>query len=83
MAVPRGHAKLTYINQRLDNFVEDFVDLTTGETTIIRDGQNFGTFSSQVYRNSDVPTRRYLAVRRHGGRPARARQADLHQPAPG
>ena len=80
MAVgPRGHAKLTYINQRLDNFVEDFVDLTTGETTIIRDGQNFGTFSSQVYRNSDVPTRRYLAVQLHAQQRINSRwQDDRH-----
>ena len=77
MAVgPRGHAKLTYINQRLDTFVEDFVDLTTGETTIIRDGQNFGTFSSQVYRNSDVPTRRYLAVQLHAQQRINSRWQD-------
>lgn len=43
----RGYAKVTYINRRATNFVEAFVTLDGGSTTITGDsGEAFGTFSN-------------------------------------
>ena len=50
----RGYAKVTYIHRTMTNFVEDFFTLDTGVTTITEDGQNFGTFVNQLYRNTDA-----------------------------
>ena len=56
----RGYAKLTYINRRAGDFVEDFITLDGGSTEITGDaGENFGTFSNITYRNTDVLERNY------------------------
>lgn len=60
----RGLAKLTYTNRSYSNFIEDFINNPTpeGQTTVIRDGVNFGTFDNSVFDNSDVPQRDYQAL---------------------
>jgi outer membrane receptor protein involved in Fe transport len=60
----RGLAKLTYTYRDYYNFIEDFVDNPTasGQTTVIQNGVNFGTFDNIVFRNSDVPERNYQAL---------------------
>ena len=56
----RGYAKLTYINRRASDFVESFVTLAGGSTTITgSDGQAFGTFSNTIFRNTDALERNY------------------------
>ena len=56
----RGYAKLTYINRRAGNFVEDFVTLDGGSTDVTgNDGTEFGTFSNVNFRNSDALFRDY------------------------
>ena len=56
----RGYAKLAYINRRADDFVESFVTLAGGSTTITGgDGQEFGTFSNTIFRNTDALERNY------------------------
>ena len=37
----RGYVKVTYINRRASNFVEDFIDLDGGSTEIINDGMSY------------------------------------------
>ncbi len=59
---PSSYAKVTYINRRASEFVEDFLDLTTGSTEIIENGQSFGTFTNQLFKNTDFLTRDYDAV---------------------
>lgn len=66
LALGRGHAKLTYVNRSMSNFIEDFITLENGTTTVERDGIEFGTFQNQVYRNSDVPWRDYQALMLQG-----------------
>jgi hypothetical protein len=61
-AVGRGFAKLTFVDRDVTNFVEDFITLDGGATTVIREGVDFGTFQNVNYRNSDVPERRYQAL---------------------
>jgi hypothetical protein len=57
-----GFVKIAYIRRAVGRFVEDFSDLTTGRTTVSRDGLEYGPFTNIVYRNSDLPQRRYQAV---------------------
>jgi hypothetical protein len=55
-------ARARYVNRRATDFVEDYITIDAGKTTIIRNGVNFGTFDNAIYRNSDIPVRRYDAV---------------------
>jgi hypothetical protein len=55
-------ARTRYVHRRATNFVEDYITLADGKTTVIRDGVNFGTFDNATYRNSDLPKREYDAV---------------------
>ena len=58
----RGYALVTYVHRTVGDFVEDFVELGTGSTTVMQDGQNFGTFANRRFRNTDGLTRDYDAV---------------------
>jgi outer membrane receptor protein involved in Fe transport len=58
----RGFGKVVYIHRNVGDFVEDFVTLDNGATTVIRDGRNYGTFDNKVFRNSGEPVRRYQAL---------------------
>ena len=55
----RGYTKVTYINRRASNFVEDFITADGGSTTVGTDGATFGTFSNRIYRNTDALERNY------------------------
>ncbi|MCA1560250.1 MAG: TonB-dependent receptor, partial [Acidobacteria bacterium] len=68
-----GYARVTYIKRDVRNVVENFVTLETGETTVVRDRINFGTFSNVVYRNSDLPKRHYDAFVLHARHPVHPR----------
>lgn len=61
----RGYAKFVYSNRRVTNFVEDFITLDTGSTTISRAGIT-DTFSNIVYRNSNEPKREYQGIELFG-----------------
>ena len=62
----RGHLKATYIRRRAGNFIEDFLDLTTGATEIMHEGQSYGTFVNQLFRNTDELERNYDALQFDG-----------------
>jgi hypothetical protein len=63
---PRANAKLTYVSRDVKGFIEDFITLDNGTTTVVRDGFDFGTFDNSVYRNTDEPQRRYQALLMQG-----------------
>ncbi|MBE3133994.1 MAG: TonB-dependent receptor, partial [Acidobacteria bacterium] len=69
----KGYAKVIYTKRSVGNFVEDFVDLTTGTTTINRDGLTFGPFTNRVYRNTSVPKRDYQGLLLEGRYPITSR----------
>ncbi|MCL4845857.1 MAG: carboxypeptidase regulatory-like domain-containing protein [Acidobacteria bacterium] len=69
----RGYVKGTYVQRSMSNFVEDFYTLDGGRTTVTRDGITFGTFTNQIYRNSDDPKRDYKALQFIGRYPITAR----------
>ena len=62
----RGHLKATYIRRRAGNFIEDFIDTTTGETELTYEGRGYGTFVNQVFRNTDLLERNYDALQFDG-----------------
>jgi hypothetical protein len=61
-----GYLKLIYTTREVTNFVEDFIDTTTGITDVTLGGVNTGPTENIVYRNSDVPTREYEAIQIQG-----------------
>ena len=54
----RGHAKATYAWRTMTNFVEDFVDMSTGTTAV----PLVGTLANRVYGNTDALFRDYQAM---------------------
>jgi hypothetical protein len=57
----KGWARATYVNRNATNFVEDFITVDGGSTTINRNGL-VGSFDNIVYRNTDLARREYQAV---------------------
>ena len=55
-------ARGRYVHRRATNFVEDYITIAEGKTSVIRNNVNFGTFDNAVYRNSSLARREYDAV---------------------
>ena len=62
----RGYLKGTYIRRRAGNFIEDFIDTTTGQTELMYEGRSYGTFMNEVFRNTDELMRNYDALQFDG-----------------
>ncbi len=62
----RGHLKATYIRRRAGNFIEDFLDTTTGATEIMHEGRSYGMFVNEMFRNTDELERNYDALQFDG-----------------
>jgi hypothetical protein len=56
-----GSAQATYVWRRTNHLIEDYVDLTTGATTIEQAHVDM-TVSNRVYRNSDTAFRTYQGL---------------------
>jgi hypothetical protein len=65
----KGYAKIIYTKRSVGNFVEDFIDLSNGTTTIDKAGLTFGPFTNIVYRNTSVPQRDYQGLLLEGRYP--------------
>jgi hypothetical protein len=50
---PRGYVKATWVRRKTNNIIDDFIDTTTGQTQIVRNGIDFGTFDNSLYKNAD------------------------------
>jgi hypothetical protein len=57
----RGWARATYVRRHATDFVEDFITVDGGTTTINRNGLS-GVFDNSVYRNTDLAERRYQGL---------------------
>ncbi len=60
-----GHdlwARGRYVRRQATDFVEDYITIDGGKTTVVQDGVNFGVFDNAVYRNSSAPKRNYDAI---------------------
>jgi outer membrane receptor for ferrienterochelin and colicin len=60
--VAKGFVKALYTRRHTTHFVEDFTTFDEGQTTVRRDGNDFGTFDNVVFRNTNEPRREYQAV---------------------
>ena len=59
----RGFAKVTYVQRRLTGMLEDYIDLSTGQTDVVQGGVDYGTFDIAVWRNApDSIFRDYKAL---------------------
>ena len=58
----RGHTRVSYIRRTTSDIVEDFYTLDGGATTVVGDGQSFGTFDNRIFRNTDALERNYDAL---------------------
>ena len=58
----RGEIKAIFTDRSTDNFLDDFITLDPGRTTVVEDGRTFGTFDNAYIRNTDVPHRNYQAL---------------------
>ncbi len=58
----RAYVKGTYQWRTISGFIDDFITLDNGRTTVIRNGVDFGTFDNIVFRNTDEPQREYQAM---------------------
>jgi hypothetical protein len=57
----RGWARASYVRRHATDFVEDFITIDGGTTTISRNGLS-GVFDNSVYRNTDLAERRYQGI---------------------
>lgn len=62
LKIARGFVKTQFVGRNVKDFVEDFITLAGGATTVVRDGINFGTFQNRIFRNSDDPARYYNGI---------------------
>jgi len=62
----RGFGKFIYTWRNTGDFIEDFITLEGGQTSVVRDGRSFGTFDNVIVRNSNEPIREYQAVQFQG-----------------
>jgi hypothetical protein len=58
----KGEIKGIYTNRKTTKFLDDFIEIANGRTTVVRDGRTFGTFDNVVIRNTDVPKRAYQGL---------------------
>ncbi len=59
----RSHVKLTYVQRKTTDIIDDYITADQGSTEVIRLGQNFGRLDNIVYRNApDELFREYRAL---------------------
>ncbi len=61
----KGYAAATYIWRDTNNFIEDFITLSNGVTTVEENGGVF-TFTNQIYQNTNIANRTYQALEFQG-----------------
>ena len=59
---PQASAAVTYVNRKHKNFIDDFITRDLGTTDVVRNGEDFGVFDNRLYRNTELPKRRFQAV---------------------
>lgn len=58
----RADVHATYVKRHASGFVDDFINIENGKTTITQNGITFGTFDNIVWKNTDGPRRDYQAI---------------------
>ncbi len=55
----KGYIKAIYTHRNVTDFVQIFVNTSTGTTNVVKDGVDFGTFSNQLWSNTNDGQRKY------------------------
>jgi len=71
-------AALTYVNRKHKNFIDDFITRDLGTTDVVKDGVDYGTFDNRLYRNTDLPERKFQALAFQGRYRIHNLQSDLN-----
>jgi outer membrane receptor protein involved in Fe transport len=58
----KASAAVTYVNRSHKNFIDDFITRDLGTTDVVKNGIDFGNFDNRLYRNTDLPERKFQAV---------------------
>jgi hypothetical protein len=58
----KGDLKFAYAQRKTTNFLDEFITIDLGKTTIQQNGQTFGPFDNQFVTNTDLPNRSYQAL---------------------
>jgi hypothetical protein len=59
----KGFVKATYVQRKMTGIIEDYIDRSTGQTQVVRDGIDYGVYDNAVYRNADDSLyREYRAI---------------------
>jgi hypothetical protein len=61
-----GYVKVIYTHRKVSDFVQVFADTTTGTTTVVKNGTDFGTFTNRVWGNTDDGLRKYDGLQFQG-----------------
>ena len=56
-----GWARAAYVSREATDFVEDFITIDGGQTTVSRNGLT-GVFDNSIYRNTDLAQRQYRGI---------------------
>jgi outer membrane receptor protein involved in Fe transport len=62
----KGYAEATYVWRTWGNFIEDFISIANGTTTVVKNGVDFGTFTNIDYRDTDIAVRDYQGLEFQG-----------------
>jgi hypothetical protein len=61
-----GYIKAIYTHREVTDFVQIFVDTSTGTTSVVKDGIDFGTFSNRLWSNTNDGLRKYDGIQFQG-----------------
>lgn len=57
-----GHIKAIYTHRQVTDFVQVFVNTSTGTTSVVKNGVDFGTFSNRLWSNTSDGQRKYDGI---------------------
>ncbi len=61
-----GYLKVIYTHRKVEDFVQKFVNTTTGTTHVVVNGTDFGEFSNQLWANTNDGQRKYDGLQFQG-----------------
>jgi outer membrane receptor for ferrienterochelin and colicin len=59
---PDISAAITYVNRRVRNVIEDFINTSTGQTDVVVNGTEIGRFDNILYKNTNGLHRNYESI---------------------
>jgi outer membrane receptor for ferrienterochelin and colicin len=63
----KGEVQLVFVNRKTTDFLDDFITLDRGRTTVTQNGRTFGTFDNVFITNTNLPNRSFRALEAQAG----------------